>query len=218
MRSSIVYLRADLHTVVNGTTTHEGIADSFKSHFVKVSHPNDETRVNQLNSQFDKEYHGARCAHVCSCSFYQISLETIVDSVFSMKSGKTCDDSSIYAEHFFNAPLQLLERLQHLFNGMLMHEFVPWQFQTGTIVPILKDQLGDKGDLNNYRGITIAPIISKIIEHSLRIIFQPYLSTSSYQFGFKRKSSTSLAIHCLKETINYYTSNGSTPFFFYKNV
>lgn len=66
--------------------------------------------------------------------------------------------------------------------------------------------------MNNYRGITIAPIISKIFEHALRIVFQPFLSTSSYQFGFKRKSSTSLAIYCLKEAINLYTSRGSNVY------
>ena len=59
-------------------------------------------------------------------------------------------------------------------------------------------------------AFTIAPIISKIFEHVFWIVFQPFLSTSSYQFGFKKKSSTSLAIQCLKETINYYTSNGSS--------
>ena len=93
---------------------------------------------------------------------------------------------------------------------MLQHGHVPSQFQRGTIVPIIKDQHGDKGDLHNYRGITIAPIISKVFEHVLRILFQPYLSTSSYQFGFKKKSSTCLAIHSLKETINYYTQRGSS--------
>ena len=77
----------------------------------------------------------------------------------------------------------------------------------------MKDTRGDKGDLNNYRGITIAPIISKIFEHVLRIVFQPFLSTSSYHFGFKKKSSTSLAIQCLKDTINYYTSHGSNAYF-----
>ena len=129
-----------------------------------------------------------------------------------MKKGKTNDDSYIHAEHFFNAPLDLFERLQCLFNRMLLHGRVPSQFQLGTIIPIVKDFQGDKGDLNNYRGITIAPIISKVFEHSLRIVFQSFLSTSSYQFGFKKKSSTSLAIHCLKESINYYTNNGSNVY------
>ena len=58
------------------------------------------------------------------------------------------------------------------------------------------------------------PILHEVnlFEHVLRIRFQPFLSTSSYQFGFKKKSSTSLAIQCLKDTINYYTSNGSNAY------
>ena len=204
---------SDLHTVVDGIASTDGIAASFKSHFVKVSQPNDQQRVNQLNRQFDEKYREAIAGHInCSCSTHQITLENVIDSVYSMTKGKSCDDSQIHAEHFFYAPLPIFERLQCLFNKMLMHEYVPLQFQFGTIVPVVKDHRGDKGDLNNYRGITIAPIISKVFEHSLRIIFQPYLTSSSYQFGFKRKSSTSLAIHCLKETINYYTSHGSNVY------
>ena len=137
----------------------------------------------------------------CSCGTHSVTTENVIDAILSLKKGKCSDDENILAEHFFNAPLPLMSRLTSLFNAMLLHGSVPAQFQKGTIVPIVKDQHGDKGDLNNYRGITIAPIISKIFEHILRIIFQPYLSTSSYQFGFKRESSTSLAIHSLKETI-----------------
>ena len=115
-----------------------------------------------------------------------------------MKKGKCCDDTLIHAEHIFNAPLPFFKRLESLFNAMLLHGFVPSQFQKGTIVPLVKDRNGDKGDLNNYRGITIAPIISKVFEHALNIVFQSSLSSSTHQFGFKKKSSTSLAVHCLK--------------------
>ena len=202
-----------LHTVVNGVSSKKEIADSFKEHFIKVSKPNNLQRVEHLEASFTEKYLKATNSHAnCSCSSYQMSLQNILDAVFSMKKGKCGDDDSIHAEHFFNAPVSLLCRLQRLLNGKLMHECVPHQFQKGTIVPIVKDNTGDKGDLNNYRGITIAPIISKIFEHALRIIFQPFLSTSSYQLGFKKNSSTSLAIQCLKETINYYTSNGSNVY------
>ena len=43
-------------------------------------------------------------------------------------------------------------------------------------------------------------------------MFHPYLTTSSYQFGFKKKSSTSHAIHCLQETVDYYTNHGSNVY------
>ena len=78
-------------------------------------------------------------------------------------------------------PLPLFDRLQNLFSKMLLHSHVPKQFQQGTIVPIVKDCHGNLGDMNNYRGITLAPIISKV--YTLKSLFQPFLSTLSYCRG-----------------------------------
>ena len=95
---------------------------------------------------------------------------------------------------------------------MLRHSFVPSQFQRGTIIPLVKDHQGNPGDMNNYRGITLSPIVSKVFEHVLKIVFLTYFASSKYQFGFKKKSSTSHAVYCLKEAINYYTSRGSNVY------
>ena len=130
----------------------------------------------------------------------------------NMKSGKSPDDDGIQAEHLLHAPLNLLSRLTALFNLMLSHAFVPQQFRYGTIIPIIKDAQGNKSDAGNYRGITISPIPSKLFEHVLKIVFGDHLLTSSYQFGFKSKSSTSHSLFCLKETINYYIDHGSRVF------
>ena len=205
--------KSSLHTVVNGVSSKEEIAESFKGHFVKTSKPNNRNKVDDLKEIFRKEYDETCQSHTnCTCSSHAVSLSTVLDACFSLKKGKCSDDSHISAEHYFNAPLTLFDRLQCLFNQMLLHGHVPHQFQCGTIVPIVKDRHGDLGDMNNYRGITIAPILSKIFEFSLSIIFQPYLTTSQYQFGFKKKSSTSHAIYCLKETVSYYNSHGSNVY------
>ena len=92
---------------------------------------------------------------------------------------------------------------------MLQHSFVPNQFRSGFMIPIVKDTHGNHGDSSNYRGITISPISSKIFEHALKIIFSEHLTTSPYQFGFKKKSSTIDSLYCLKECVNYYIENGS---------
>ena len=197
------------NSVVNGVTGKAEIAESFKGHFVKVSQPNNQQRVDQLNKEFQQAYSDAKESHSnCDCSSYSFTLQNILDATFRMKKGKTADDHKINAEHFFDAPLTLFDRLQTLFNKMLTHGHVPQQFQSGAIIPIVKDRQGDLGDMHNYRGITIAPILSKIFEYALQTMFQPYLSTSNYQFGFKKKASTSHAIYCLRETIDYYTSHG----------
>ena len=56
------------------------------------------------------------------------------------------------------------------------------------------------------------PLVSKLFEHALKITFWEYLTTSHYQFGFKKHNSTSHALHCLRETVNYYVNNGSRTF------
>ena len=204
--------RSCLHPVVNGVSDVNAICNSFASHFSRVSKPNNIAQVEKLEADFRQLHHEAVMTHECDCLNHSISLQTVLDAGFSLKKGKTCDDNQIHAEHFVNAPLTLYDRLQLLFNSMLSHAFVPSQFRLGTIIPLVKDRHGDAGNLNNYRGITIAPIISKIFEHVLRIQFHEHLSTSMYQFGFKRKSSTSHAIHSLKETVNYYTHRGSSVY------
>ena len=169
--------------------------------------------MSQLDAEFQNEFDSAKSSHSnCTCASYNVTLDCILDATFKLKKGKTSDDEGISAEHLFDAPLVLFDRLTVLFNKMLLHGFVPCQFQRGTIVPIVKDRQGILSDLHNYRGITLAPIISKVYEHVLQLIFEQFLTTSSFQFGFKKKSSTSHAIYCLKEAVNYYTSHGSNVY------
>ena len=77
------------------------------------------------------------------------------------------------------------------------------------MIPLVKDSRGNHGDSSNYRGIAISPIISKIFEHVLKDVFSKHLSSSPYQFGFKKGKLTTHALHCLKQSINYYIDNGS---------
>jgi len=42
-------------------------------------------------------------------------------------------------------------------------------FGTGIVVPLIKDKAGDLSSVENYRPITLSPIISKIFESVLII-------------------------------------------------
>ena len=129
-----------------------------------------------------------------------------------MKSGKSADSDAILAEHILNAQLYLLQRLTSLFKAMLRHSFVPRQFCFGFMVPIVKDQQGNLAEVGNYRGITISPIVSKLFEHVLKPVFFDHLETSGNQFGFKKRNSTAHALHCLRETVDYYVKSESRVF------
>ena len=135
-----------------------------------------------------------------------------MDGILNMKCNKSADDDEISAEHLNYAPLSVFIRLASLFNMMLNHAFVPNQFRLGYMIPLIKDHSGNHYDSGNYRGITISPTISKLFEHSLKLVFFYSLTTSPHQFGFKKSSSTVHALHCLKETVNHYIHHGSRVF------
>jgi len=53
---------------------------------------------------------------------------------------------------------------------------------------------GDRTNSDNYRCITISPVISKIFEMVLMQMFSSQLQSDHLQYGFKRNSSCSQAI------------------------
>ena len=71
----------------------------------------------------------------------------------------------------------------------------------GLMVPLLKDKTGDVSSLNNYRGITLIPTISKVFELTLLDICEQYLITDDLQFGFKKGLGCADAIFTLRATI-----------------
>ena len=200
--------------VVDGHSSKEGIVNAFQRSFEANCQPNNRNKVDELNSRFSEKYKEFSQNHLqnCDCANFNFSLDSTIDAVFSMKQGKCGDDDGLQAEHFQNGPLILLIRLTSLFNFMKAHSYVPTQFRFGTIIPIVKDRHGNASDVNNYRGITISAMASKVFEHILKTEFSQYLQTSSYQYGFKSNSSTSHGLFSLRETINYYIDHGSRVF------
>ena len=211
-----LYSKKNTHLppVVDGKSDKKEIAEAFRQSFEKNAQPNNEQKVNEVNDKFKTEYEKLESSHGsrCQCDKYNIKIENVLDAIHALKRGKSLDDDGISAEHIMFAPLSFITELQKLFNQMLAHSFVPTQFSRGTIVPIIKDQQGDRSDLSNYRGITISPIISKLFEHVLKYIFRDHLKSNPWQFGFKRKNSTTNALFCLRETVDYHINNGSRVF------
>jgi len=64
--------------------------------------------------------------------------------------------------------------------------------------------------VEDFRGISISPVISKVFEHCILERYQKFFMSSDNQFGFKKKSSCSHAIYSLRCVVDYYVKNGST--------
>ena len=62
-----------------------------------------------------------------------------------------------------------------LFNAIIKHGYVPAEFgMVLCMIPLLKDHSLDSTNMDNYRGITSSPFLSKIFENCLLSSFNDY--------------------------------------------
>ena len=93
--------------------------------------------------------------------------------------------------------------LAYIINLSLRTGQVPNEWKIAQVLPLHKG--GNKDDFNNYRPISILPVLSKILEKAVHQQLMEYLETnnllSDLQFGYRRKRSTYLATVLLTDSI-----------------
>ena len=98
----------------------------------------------------------------------------------------------------------------HLVNLSIKSGTVPSERKQAKVAPLFKS--GNKDDLDNYRPISILPILSKILEKTVFHQLHSYLSENSllsqYQSGFRANHSTQLAITFLTDKIRGHMDKG----------
>ena len=93
---------------------------------------------------------------------------------------------------------------------LLRYSTVPDGFGYGVVIPLVKNTEGNLFTTDNYRGITISPVISKIFEMVIMRLFDDLVTSDPLQFGFKQNSSCNHALFTLKTVINHHVANSAT--------
>ncbi|CAB4036437.1 Hypothetical predicted protein, partial [Paramuricea clavata] len=100
--------------------------------------------------------------------------------------------------------------LTHLVNLSLATNIFPADWKNAKIIPIYKS--GAHSNLDNYRPISILPVLSKIIEKIVHRQLMSFLDKNSllseFQFGFRRGLSTELATTLLLDDIRREVDSG----------
>ena len=125
--------------------------------------------------------------------------------------GKASGFDDLSAEHLIHCHQSGLLCITYLCNLMLLTGYVPAQFGTGVTHPIPKSNVGNKNlNFDDFRGITISPVISKILEKGILENFGQYFKSSESQFGFKKKIGCNHAIYTLKSIVELFNLRDST--------
>jgi hypothetical protein len=95
---------------------------------------------------------------------------------------------------------------------MLMCSHIPPGFCSSYTVPLpkVKDCRTAPVTCDDFRGIAISSVLSKVFEHCILDRFRNYFSTNDNQFGFKKNLSCSHAIFTINNIVGRFVSGGST--------
>ena len=190
----------------DGATVANAFAQSFESSYC--------TSSSNAAAKAEFEAHLSNANNVVQHDVHNITpslitVELVDKCMRKLKLGKAGGPDGLSAEHLINAHPALIINMCLLFRGIATHGYVPKDFGSGIIVPLLKDKLGDVNDLSNYRGITLIPVISKLLELVILEMCEPCLQSDDLQFGFKPGLGCANAIFVLNETVQYFNSKDS---------
>ena len=129
----------------------------------------------------------------------------------NLKRGKAAGMDKITCEHLQYSHPIVISCITMLFNLMIKHKYVPLAFGERVIIPIPKgDKRSCNANVDDYRGITVSCIMSKIFETSLLHYMKNYFYTSDRQYGFKKKVGCSHAIYSVRKTVDFFNNQNST--------
>jgi len=195
---------------VDGCVDNEVIADKFAKSLSQAYSCNNAMRAAELKAQYEHlraNYHGLPLTDE---NMFDVEL---IDTVFAkLKRGRAAGLDTLTAEHLIHCHPLLLIFLCKLFNLMLCCGHVPPDFSYSYTIPIpkIQDCRTKAVTTDDFRGIAISPIISKVFEYCVLDRFDHYFDTAENQFGFKKGRSCSDAIYTVRKIVDKLVFAGST--------
>ena len=133
----------------------------------------------------------------------------ITEATENLKNSKSDPVVDFDSDCLKNSPDDLFDHIANLMRMFLIHSHVSSYLLLATLVPIIKDKLGDACSSKNYRSIAISSLILKIFDWVVIILFGVCLGLDDLQFAYQAKISTTMCSWVVIETINYFLRNGS---------
>jgi len=201
-------VKSKIHQI-DGSIDKFEIASKFAAHFSSACSSARTDRAAELKIEYDLRraaYYGTPLV-----TDDEIDVELVDKIITELQRGKAAGLDSLTAEHLQYSHPILCCILVKLFNTMLKAGAVPLSFGCSYTVPLIKVDVHARSlSTNDFRGITISPVISKVFEHCVLQRFKRFLNTSDNQFGFKPGLGCSHAINTVRHIVDSYVKGGST--------
>lgn len=196
-----------LFTVNNKTTT-ETITEEFANHFDTILN---EPRVSTTdNTKSNMELKNLLYDIRSEKEDFFVTQSEVVEAINKLNKNKARDPHQMVAEHFqFAKNEKVRTYITYIINRIFTEHETPKSLSVSLIIPLVKSYKKSMKDPNNYRGISLMPILAKIIEAIILKKCPILKAPKQSQYGFTNQTSTIHAELMIQETINYYNTQGS---------
>lgn len=189
---------------------------AFYDHFKEIYSENSNFNLNFVDEYLENNIFSSNDSNVyteqniTSTSLdSHITREEVLTAISKLKRNKSPGLDLLPPELFIDSADLLCDSLCKLFNHIFSSNCYPLSWTKGVIVPVPKK--GDLTDVNNYRGITLTSIFSKLYSHILDSRLRSWTEENSImndnQFGFREGRSTVDCIYILQAIVNRTLSN-----------
>ena len=107
-----------------------------------------------------------------------ITLGEVTSAIQKLKNGKAPGEDGVFAEMLSSETVATPLLLQRILQDIWETEDIPDDWKRGVIVKLPKK--GDLADCNNWRGITLLPITSKVFCSSIGRLYRPEVPSLFY--------------------------------------
>jgi len=195
---------------VDGCVDGDTIASKFAQHFAEAYTSSNTSRTDTVKAEYlhmRQDYAGFPANEE-----NQFDAELTGNIISGLKRGKAMGLDGLTAEHLQYSHPILSVILAKLFNLMLLCNHVPESFGISYTIPLskVKDCRTKSMTTDDFRGIAISCILSKVFEHCVLNRYRNFLTTGDNQFGFKKGLGCSDAIYSARKIIEQYVNEGCT--------
>lgn len=196
---------------VDGLTDEKEIVEKFEDYFSKTC-----SNLSVEGSKKLSELYFNKRPNYCGLPFEDdllFDVELVDKSISSLSRGKAAGLDNLTAEHLQHSHPALCSLLNKLFNLMVKYSYVPRGFGLSYTVPLPKGNytsISKSLTVDDFRGISISPVLSKVFEKCILDRYQRFFETSDSQFGFKKNIGCSHAIYSVKCAVDHFVRHGST--------
>ena len=143
---------------------------------------------------------------------YRVTESVVRQGLKLMKGNKSDSIFDFQSDCLTEGPPKLVTHLTNMIRMFIAHGQVPDIILVCTLLPLVKDNLGDLTQSDNYRAIATGCQVLKLLDIVILILEGEKLGCDQLQFGFQPKASTTMCSWMVTAVIDQYNKQGSAVY------